>query len=194
MVLFQALFSSEAFVTPLEKKSFLTKLHATSSSRRQLLDATILSAAAVLLLPKNPAIAAYGDSSTMQVFDYIDYLVEKNSVADPATFLYKGADREVQLKRMSDAIASLKQISGMAEAKKWSQVQGVLTGPLGTLLQTMNQIIGKDASKEQKAAATRVKMDLYAIGTAATKKSDTGCLEATQAALKDLETFVKVAF
>jgi hypothetical protein len=57
----------------------------------------------------------------------------------------------------------------------------------------MNQII-PNPTAEQKTASQKVKTDLYAIGTAATKKSENGCLEATEAALKDLEAFVKVAF
>lgn len=31
----------------------------------------------------------------------------------------------------------LPEIATLAEEKKWSQVQGIITGPLGTLLQTL---------------------------------------------------------
>lgn len=177
-----------------------------ATSRRQVL-ATAATSFFALLSRQKPAIAAYGDSSTMKGFDYIDYLVEKNTVADPSTYLYKGADRNVQLKRMSDAAGSLQQIPVVAKDKKWSQVNGILTGPLGTLIQTMNQIVSPatdftksdfgaapQVNKEAKAASQKVKADLYAIGQAAMKKSEAGCIESTEAALKDLEAFVKVAF
>jgi hypothetical protein len=58
----------------------------------------------------------------------------------------------------------------------------------------MTTITGKKPSAEIKSAFQKVKTDLYAIGTAATKKSDAGCIEATQATLKDLEIFVTFAF
>ena len=101
-----------------------------------------------LFLPPQVAIAAYGDSSNMKGFDYIEFLVEKNAVTDPSTFVYQGADRETQLQRMSRAATALKQIPSIAQDRKWSQVNGVLTGPLGTLIQTMNQIVaGTDATR-----------------------------------------------
>ena len=177
-----------------------------SATRRFVLDATIGSSTAALLLLQNPspAVAGYGDSADIKGFDYIEYLLQKNKVADPSTFLYQGADREVQLKRMSDAVTSLKQIPDIARAKKWSQVQGILTGPLGTLVQTMTQIVsGTDPTRtdfggapqpNKEAALQQVKADLYAIGEAAMKKSESKCIESTEVALKDLEAFVKVAF
>jgi len=178
--------------------------HDNTMSRRRVLDAIVVGST-ICSIP-SPAMAAYGDSSNMKGFDYIDYLVEKNAVADSSKFVYKGADRNVQLKRISDAAASLQQIPDICRAKKWSQVNGILTGPLGTLIQTMNQIMtGTDltrqdfgsappVNKEQKAASQKVKADLYAIGQAAMKKSEVDCIQATEAALQDLEAFVKVAF
>jgi hypothetical protein len=145
-------------------------------------------------LPTKPAAAAYGDATNLRGFDYIEFLEEKNAVTDPSTFLYNGADREMQLIRIKDAVLELQKIPEIAAAKKWSQVQGILTGPLGTLTQTMTTVAGKVPSAEIKTAFQKVKTDLYAIGTAAIKKSDAGCIEATQAALKDLEVFVKAAF
>ena len=56
---------------------------------------------------------------------------------DPNDMLYKGPDIEVQLKRIGEAGARLPEVAALAEEKKWSQVQGIITGPLGTLLQTI---------------------------------------------------------
>lgn len=195
-----------AFTTATRNTQFsrfeTTKLEAVS--RRLLLD-TVLAGTASLFVSQ-PAIAAYGDSSNMKGFDYIEFLMEKNEKADPSTFVYQGADRSVQLQRIKDAIVSLEEIPAIAHDKKWSQVNGVLTGPLGTLVQTMNQVVtGTDfartdfgaappVNKEAKAASLKVKNDLYAIGQAATKKNEESCIQATDAALQDLEAFVKVAF
>lgn len=189
VVVFQSCVLSDAFVMPVVNivVDRPTELKAT---RRQMLD---IVGATILLLPTKPAVAAFGEPTNMQGFNYIDYLMEKNAVADPSTFLYKGADREQQLRRIKDAVIQLQKIPEVAATKKWSQVQGILTGPLGTLLQTMNQII-PNPTADQKAASQKVKADLYAIGLAATKKSETGCIEATEATLKDLEAFAKFAF
>lgn len=167
---------------------------------------TAAAAWTTLLLPPQQARAAYGDSSNMKGFDYIEFLVDKNTVTDPSTFVYQGADRETQLQRMSRAASALKQIPSIAQQRKWSQVNGVLTGPLGTLIQTMNQIVaGTDGTRtdfgkvppvnqKAKAAALKVKTDLYAIGQAAAKKNEQECIRATEVALNDLNAFVKVAF
>lgn len=179
-----------------------------SNSRRALLNTlVVVGSTASLFSPTHPALAAYGDSSNLKGFDYIEYLVEKNAVADPSTFVYKGADRATQLQRIKDSIVALQQIPDIARNRKWSQVNGVLTGPLGTLVATMNQVISPTTettrsdfgsaplpNKEAKAASQKVKADLYAISQAATQKNEGACIQATEAALQDLEAFVKVAF
>jgi hypothetical protein len=181
----------------------------TSSNDDEMTRRHLMAAASFTLLrPPQVAISAYGDSSKLKGFDYIEFLMEKNAVADPSTFVYQGADRETQLQRLSSASAALQQIPSIAQQRKWSQVNGVLLGPLGTLIQTMNQIVaGTDLArtdfgsapppvnnKEAKAASLKVKADLYAIGQAASKKNEQECIRATEVALDDLQAFVKVAF
>ena len=146
-----------------------------------------------LFLPIRPSFAAYGDSSNMELPNYIEFLMEKNAVANPDTFLYKGPDPKVQLQRLLDASQRLKDIPTLAEEKKWSQVQGILTGPLGTLAETLNRI-SKDSSPEVQAKAKKVKEDIFAISTAASKKSTEAVIAKTSAAAADLEAFVKAAF
>lgn len=151
-----------------------------------------LSITAALLGQPTPVSAGYGDSSSIKIPTLIDYLIEKNASVDSSAFLYKGEDSGVQLKRILDATKRLGEIPDMARSKKWSQVQGILTGPLGTLVQTMN-LVSKDSAEAKKAAAV-VKSDLIKIGEAATKRSDTGCIDATVATTRDLEAFVKIVF
>jgi hypothetical protein len=140
-----------------------------------------------------PANAAYGSSASMELPSYIDFLIEKSKAIDNAdSFVYKGADRETQLARLAKAAQRLKEIPAIATEKKWTQVTGILAGPLGELIAQMTQISGD--STETKAAAKKVKADLYVIGAAASKKSEAGCIEGTAAALRDLEVFVKLAF
>lgn len=127
--------------------------------------------------------------------NYIEFLIEKNqqglAVADT---LYKGVDVEMQLRRIGEAGNRLPEIASLAEEKKWSQVQGIITGPLGTLLQTMNSVASIAGTKAATDAAKAVKADLFEISAAATKKDSATIIKAAGKAEKDLEKFVKVAF
>lgn len=175
--------------------------HECSDVNRRFFAASVATTTLATLISPLPVRAKGGDSASMKVpgvGSYIDYLIKKNDEqqgTDPSVMLYKGADLETQLRRLSDAANRLTEIKDLAEDKKWSQVQGVITGPLGTLLQTMNTVTtASGGDKKVKDAATKVKGDVIAIGQAATKKSVEGCIEGADLAMKDLEAFVKVAF
>mmetsp|Transcript_10271 Transcript_10271/g.21611 ORF Transcript_10271/g.21611 Transcript_10271/m.21611 type:complete len:230 (-) Transcript_10271:65-754(-) len=165
------------------------------AARRSFLGFLASGAAASFSCQTPAAFAAYGDSAAIKtpgVQDYINFLIESSATVDESKYLYKGADRGVQLKRLSNAVDRLQEIPKLAEEKKWSQVEGILTGPLGTLVATMNQVASGNA--EAVAAAKKVKGDIYAIGTGAQKKSSAMCIENVSKATKSLEAFVKVAF
>jgi hypothetical protein len=147
------------------------------------------------ILVDNPAWAEYGAGTNMKLPNYIDYLVEKNSQgAQDNTALYKGADPVVLLRRLQEADTRLQEVPKLAEAKKWSQIQGLLTGPLGTFGQTLNQIVTPDSDPKVQAASKKIKGDLIAIGQAASKKSDTACISMAQEASKDLRSFLELVF
>jgi hypothetical protein len=105
--------------------------------------------------------------------------------------LYKGPDIALQLRRIGESANRLPEIANLSAEKKWSQVQGIITGPLGTLLQTMNSLASA-ASKEAKDAAKLVKNDLNDINAAAGKKDSGAVTKAAEKASKDLEKFVKL--
>jgi hypothetical protein len=136
--------------------------------------------------------AAFGDSTKIELPSYIDFLIEKNQQVDPTKILYQGVDQEVQLQRILTAVSQIKTIPDIVERKKWSEVQGVITGPLGTLIATMNQV--GTTNKQAQQITVKVKADLLAIGQCATIKNEKACIEATNATLIDLNDFVKVAF
>ena len=161
-------------------------------TRRFLLSTVFVSAISVIKEFPSPAIAAYGESSSMGFPSYYDFLVERNTTPDDSEALYKGADRQEQIKRIIDASIQLKKIPSIAQEKKWSQVQGILTGPLGTFVMTMNTL--SKESNDAKKASAKVKADILSIGQAASKKNADGCIKATDEALNDLESFVKVVF
>jgi hypothetical protein len=166
-----------------------------STTRRAFVAGLVGTASAINILSTSriePANAAYGSSASLELPSYIDFLIEKSKTIDNDSFVYQGADRETQLARLAKAAKRLKEIPAIAAEKKWSAITGILTGPLGELIAQMTQISGD--STEAKAAAKKVKADLYAIGAAASKKREAGCIEGTSAASIDLEVFVKLAF
>lgn len=138
--------------------------------------------------------AAYGDSVNIELPNYIEFLIEKNKVVDSSSVLYQGADPDILLMRLLGAGKKLADIPLLASQKKWSQVQAVLTGPLGSLAETLNLISKQVATPEVQAAAKKIKADLVGIGQAAAKKDDIGCTAGATQASKDLETFVQAAF
>ncbi len=155
---------------------------------------TFITAAAVPYAIPSVANAGYGASSNIVMPNYIEYLIEKNQQIDPGDLIYKGPDVETQLRRIGEAGNRLPEIATLAEEKKWSQVQGIITGPLGTLLQTMNAVVGIAGTKEAKDAAKLVKSDLLEIGAAAGRKESALCVKAADKAAGDLAKFVNIAF
>jgi hypothetical protein len=149
------------------------------------------------LSTSNPALAKYGEGSNLELPSYIDYLIEKNSANEAkveAKVLYKGTDPSVLLRRLKEAEKRLGDIPALAEQKKWSQIQGVLTGPLGTFSQTLNQIATRDSSPKVQDASKKLKSAIIEIGQAASRKNGDACTAKVQQASQDLEVFVKAAF
>ena len=139
--------------------------------------------------------AACGTASNLELPSYIEFLIEENKIlADPDSFLYKGADPEILLKRLLAVDRKLADNTQLTDEKKWSQVQGILTGPLGSLGETLTLISKQNPKPEVKAAAKKLKNDLFGIGGAATKKDGKTCTEGAKQASLDLEAFVKAAF
>lgn len=192
---------AECFVN-IGKKQLLTTLSACDSSndgRRKFLKSivtTTIGTTTIVISSTIPSVAnaKNGDSSNIVLPNYIEYLIEKNAEGQPRDYIYKGPDAETQLRRIGEAGNRLPEIAALAEEKKWSQVQGIITGPLGTLLQTMNSVVSIAGTKEAKDAAKLVKTDLLEIGAAAGRKESASCIKAADNASKDLQKFVMIAF
>ena len=111
---------------------------------------------------------------------------------DPANKLYQKPDTQVLLERIEKASASLARIPNLVENKKWSQVNGVLTGPLGNLVLTMQQLSQlSENAKQATTLAKQVKADIIDIGQASDRKQGDKALASHQKATDDLVAFVK---
>ena len=160
-----------------------------------------------LLLPTatiaiaSPASAKYGEGTSMNFPSYIDYLIEKNTAADNSGALYKGADPATVLRRLADSERRLGEIGDLAEKKKWSEINGLITGPLGTLSSSMSQVVSiasasgtSKKTKQIEQAVKKVKADVFAIGQEANRKNADGCSQQAQLASKDLKALLELAF
>ena len=107
---------------------------------------------------------------------------------DPANAVYQGQDVSLLLERIEMSARALSSIPEYAESKQWSKVVGVLTGPMGTLTNTMNQLSG--GRKELLEAAKNVKNDIISIGQAAGRKDKEKVLLYHQRATESLVQFV----
>lgn len=170
--------------------------HNSRNDRRDFLKSVVTSLGTTAAVASAiPTVANAGASSNIVMPNYIEYLIEKNAQGQPnPDLIYKGPDVETQLRRIGEAGNRLPEIATLAEEKKWSQVQGIITGPLGTLLQTMNSVVSIAGTKEAKDAAKLVKTDLFEIGAAAGRKESASCVKAADKASKDLAKFVMIAF
>jgi hypothetical protein len=183
---------SASKVKEVELKGIKGSISSSTTSRSKFMTSFITNVSAITFLSVKAANASKDQSANIQLPSYIDFLIEKNTSIDTSKILYKGADTEIQLKRIADAAARLNQIPEIAAQKKWSQIQGILTGPLGTLLQTMTTL-SKDSDQAKKAAG-KVKADLILIGKESSNKNVENIVKATEAALSDLESFAKIVF
>lgn len=162
-----------------------------------------------LLFPES-AQAAYGQDANIVLPNPIDTMIERASKQclvetlgnreclvweGDENKLYQGADGRLLLERVEKALSSLANIPALIEQKKWSQVNGILTGPLGDLVRTMNQLAALSATEGGATAAKQkvntVKNDLYGIAASVEKKQGDKALKYHQAATNDLVAFIK---
>jgi len=88
---------------------------------------------------------------------------------------------------------ALTKIPQLVDEKKWSGVKGIITGPMGELLATMNQLAPLSTQQADRSAALakQVKLQLYDISAAADVKDAARILKSTQGATDALVAFVK---
>ena len=157
--------------------------------------------------PQDAAYAVYGSDAKIELPNPIQSMTDRATkqclveslgtreclvYADMENRLYQGADGKLLLERVETASQSLGRIPALVEAKKWSQVTGVLTGPMGELIRTMNQLVELSENKVvAKSKVTQVKNDLYAIAAAVDRKQIDVALKSHQDATNHLVDFVK---
>ena len=174
--------------------------------RRETLFAMIGSLVASMSVPV-AASATYGADAKIELPNPIEALANRQSgqclveslgnreclvYLDPANKLYQGADNRVLLERVEKASQSLAMIPSLIELKKWSQVCGILLGPLGTLVETMALLTklsenGRDAAE----FARRTKIAMNNVFQAVERKEGAKAIAAHEEVTQNLIAFVK---
>lgn len=106
---------------------------------------------------------------------------------DPENKLYKGADGKELVERLEKSAESLSTIPALVAERKWSKVQGVITGPMGGLGTTMDKLSKMSENEDELCKIERrIKNSLYAIAAAVDRKDGEKILEHHRDATKDL--------
>eukprot|EP00566_Odontella_aurita_P017638 CAMPEP_0113534948 /NCGR_PEP_ID=MMETSP0015_2-20120614/5429_1 /TAXON_ID=2838 /ORGANISM="Odontella" /LENGTH=261 /DNA_ID=CAMNT_0000434139 /DNA_START=158 /DNA_END=943 /DNA_ORIENTATION=- /assembly_acc=CAM_ASM_000160 len=162
--------------------------------------------AVVLSSSAPPAIAEYGADAKMSLPNPLESIADRATkqclveslgnreclvYLDPENKLYQGADAAILVERIEKASEALASIPPLVDDKCWSKVLGVITGPMGTLGTTMDQLQKISGGTGLAEKAKKVKTDLYAIAAAADRRQQAEALEYHKMATDDLVAFVK---
>ena len=113
---------------------------------------------------------------------------------DPENQLYKGSDNKLLFERLGVSIKALEDLPEYIEKKECNKVQGILTGPMGNLSTTMNELTKNitDNGKQNKSSALSkdIRQELYALAGAVDRKNTKEALAAYKRAATKLDTFV----
>jgi len=113
---------------------------------------------------------------------------------DPDNQLYKGSDGKILFDRLALSVGAMKNIPGYIESKQWSNVESTLTGKMGNLSFTMNELaklIDDESVKDKcKSLSVDIRNDLYAISGSCSRKQQLDAMRSYDNALLKLEKFV----
>mmetsp|Transcript_1729 Transcript_1729/g.3695 ORF Transcript_1729/g.3695 Transcript_1729/m.3695 type:complete len:257 (+) Transcript_1729:10-780(+) len=150
--------------------------------------------------------AVYGEDAKILIPDVVQNMADRNTkqclveslgtreclvYLDPDNQLYKGSDADLLFERLGSSFAALKDVPTYIENKQWSKILCTLTGPMGTLSSTMNELIKNvDENEVIKILSVDIRKDLYAIAAAAERKNGNEAYNAYEKAEKKLDKFV----
>mmetsp|Transcript_4685 Transcript_4685/g.9898 ORF Transcript_4685/g.9898 Transcript_4685/m.9898 type:complete len:254 (+) Transcript_4685:93-854(+) len=184
-----------------------------TSSRRSFLNTATASVWVTCASAFNPAVAhaTYGQDAKMVMPDIVQGISDRTNkqclveslgnreclvYLDPDNQLYKGSDAQILFERLAKSANALKDVPQYVDTKQWSKVLGVLTGPMGSLSSTMNELVKITESEEVKntckSLSVDIRKELYAIAGAVDRKNQKDALVAYEKSVEKLDKFVKL--
>jgi hypothetical protein len=169
---------------------------------------------ASILLPSifthsQPALGVYGADAKMVIPDVMQGISDRTNkqclveslgnreclvYLDPENKLYKGSDGKILFDRLVSSVSAMKDIPSYIELKQWNNVQTTMTGKMGTLSSTMNELsklIEDDAVQSKcKSLSVDIRNDLYEIAGSCSRKDQAGAAKSYDRALLKLEKFI----
>jgi hypothetical protein len=156
----------------------------------------------------NNSVAVYGTDAKLEIPNVMDGMNNRASgrqclveslgnreclaYLDPDNKLWQNPDSEILLNRLQKATAAFTEVPEHVSAKKWSKISGILTGPMGTLSDTMNMLVKISGdSEELKGQAKAIKTTLYEINAAVERKEAEKILKLHEKATKDLIAYTQ---
>ncbi len=196
------------------KRNSALKMHAGDDksdieiSRRSVF-ASALAASSVMALPF-AANAVYGADANMQMPNIVQGIADRATkqclveslgnreclvYEDPDNKLYKSADSKILFERLGTSVEALKRLPSYIANKQWSNVNSVLTGPMGSLSYNMNEIVklieeDNHIKSQCKDLTVNIRKDLYAISAAISSKDEKQALKNYERASEKMEKFV----
>ncbi|KAL7444500.1 hypothetical protein ACHAXM_009359 [Skeletonema potamos] len=182
------------------------------TSRRSVVFASFASALAaysVVAFPSS-ASAVYGADANIQMPNIAQGMTDRATkqclveslgtreclvYEDPDNKLYKSADSKILFERLGTSVEALSRLPNYIANKQWSNVQSVLTGPMGSLSYTMNEIVKlideeNSVKSKCKNLTGDIRKDLYGISAAIAAKDEKQALINYEKATEKLEKFV----
>ncbi|KAL7518567.1 hypothetical protein ACHAWX_003381 [Stephanocyclus meneghinianus] len=182
-----------------------------SASRRSFLGSSVASIMLTSISVPSVANAAYGEDARIVIPDIVQGISDRTNkqclveslgnreclvYLDAENQLYKGSDAKLLFDRLAQSVEAMKNIPSYLETKQWSKVESTLTGKMGNLSSTMNElvkIIKDDSVKSKcKALSVDVRNDLYAIAASCSRKQQEDALNSYDKAVLNLEKFVSL--
>lgn len=116
---------------------------------------------------------------------------------DPENKLYKNADSKILFERLNSSVDAMKRLPTYITNKQWSNVQSVLTGPMGSLSSTMNELVKlideeSPVKNDCKALSVAIRQDLYQIAAMVDRKDGKQAQASADKAEEKLENFMKL--
>lgn len=189
-----------------------TLLNAEVDKSRRSVFTALVASASLVTSSAGQANAVYGADAKMELPNIAQGIADRTNkqclveslgnreclvYEDPENKLYKNADSKILFERLNSSVDAMKRLPTYITNKQWSNVQSVLTGPMGSLSSTMNELVKlideeSPVKNDCKQLSVAIRQDLYEIKAMVDRKDAKQAQASADKAEKKLEKFMKL--